>query len=236
LPVGTAFRVVGAWGSETVEISGFDWWNGRIVATVRTSRTLDSLVRHGHVPVAVAYRLDSAAAAATDMTADSTRAAGDTTPSPPAGRDSCPRDSLSPALASRAAIVRDSIEQWLRGGELPPYPRLQNSLRSVSTQIVGCFGHGRRLALAVDLRAGSNEWIRERMVLLDSIGRVTNLRVNDYRFRGHDLVAAFDADGDGIDDIAVKGYTAFAGGLAVLKLVGENRLQRLASGFAWESE
>jgi len=225
-PAGTRLRLVGRWGTDTVPIDGFNYWNGRIVATVTVPPFLDTLVRKGLVPVAVAFRLDSAAASHPDTTATAT---------PAAARDTCQRDSVPEFLTARAAVVVDSLDQWLRSKELPPYPRLLHSLRTVSTQAIGCFGRGRRLAIAVDLRAGANEWIRERVVLLDDEGRVSTLRVDDYRFRGHDLLGAFDIDGDGIDDLAVRGYTSFAGGLAVMTLAPGNHLQRLASGFAWES-
>ncbi len=253
LPAGTKLRLVGPWGTEDAAVRGFDSWNGRIVATLATLPGLDSLVRSGAVPVAVAYRIDSladAARARTDSVADSVRLAAHGTThgatrdsardavrdSVRAAHDSCRRDSLPPTLVGRVAIVRDSIDQWLRAGDVPPFPRLVASLHSVSTQIAGCFGGARRLALAVDIRAGSNEWIRERVVLLDTLGRVTTVRVDDYRFRGHDLISAFDADGDGIDDLATRGYAPFSGGLAVLRLGPPTHLRRLVSGFAWDAE
>jgi hypothetical protein len=234
LPIGTQLRLVGPWGTEDVTVRGFDSWNGRIVATLATSRGLDSLVRRGAVPVAVAYRIDSVAdsvRAAYDSPAGFVRDSGHAVP-----RDSCRRDSVLATLEGRAAIVRDSLDGWLRAHNVPPFPRLVTTLHSASSQIPGCFGGGRRLAIAVDIRAGSNEWIRERVVLLDTLGRVTTVRVDDYRFRGHDLIAAFDADGDGLDDIAMRGYAAFSGGLAVLRLGPPTHLRRLVSGFAWDAE
>lgn len=232
-PAGTRLRLVGRWGTDTVPIDGFTYWNGRIVATLTVPPELDTLVRKGLVPVAVAFRLDSVAAAHPDTAATPAAAAA---PAPVAARDSCDRDSIPATLLARAAVVSDSLDQWLRSKELPPYPRLLHSLHTVSTQVIGCFGKGRRLAIAVDLRAGANEWIRERAVLLDTEGRVSNLRIDDYRFRGHDLLGAFNVNGDGIDDLAVRGYTSFAGGLAVMIMGPGNHLQRLASGFAWESD
>lgn len=218
ISIGDRLRVRGAWGAEDAVVTGFDTWNGRIAATTKGSAVLDSVVAasvRAHAPlIALAQRTDSAADAV---------------------RDTCVRDSLSDDLRERAAFVRDSLEQWLRDRELPAYERLVNTLHAVSTQVVGCFGEGRRLALAVDLRAGANEWIRERAVLLDTLGNVTSLRVDDYRFKGHDFLAALDADGDGVDDVAARGLTDFAGGTVILKLASGNRLQRLVGGFAWES-
>ena len=243
-PLGMPLRLVSSWGTDTVAISGFSYWNGRIVAMIHGRPMLDTLAREGRLPVAVAFRVDTTPGVATPGV--STEGGVDSSSHPRADtaanliravvRDSCRRDTVPADLAVRAAFVSDSLDQWLRGRELPSYVRLLHTLRTVTTQVMGCFGAGRRLALAVDLRAGSNEWIRERMVFLDSLGRVIPLRVDDYRFRGHDLLVAFNANGDGIDDLAVRGYAPFAGGLAVMLLGPGNHLQRLASGFAWESQ
>jgi hypothetical protein len=64
---------------------------------------------------------------------------------------------------------------------------------------------------------------------------VQTLRVDDLRFKAHDILYALDGDGDGIDDVAARGLTEAAGGSVVMRMVPPNRLQRLASGFAWES-
>jgi hypothetical protein len=213
-PVGTRFRLRGLWGADDATISGFDAWNGRIVATIATSHLVDSVARHATSWIATAERADS------EM---------------PPMIDTCPRGPLPDALQARATVVRDSIVAWLQSQPPPPFTRLVASERTVTTQANGCFGRGRRLVLAVDLRAGNNEWIRERMVAIDTAGVVQTLRVDDYRFKAHDLLYAFDADGDGIDDIAARGLTEAAGGTVVLRTVPPNRLQRLASGFAWES-
>jgi hypothetical protein len=213
-PVGTRVRLRGAWGADDATISGFDLWNGRIVATLAAPRDVDSLARVSTQWVATAERTDSVM--------------------PPAV-DTCDRKELPDALRARATIVRDSIEQWLKSLPPPPFTRLVASERTVTTQAAGCYGHGRRLAMAVDLRAGNNEWIRERMVAIDTAGVVQTLRVDDFRFKAHDLLYAFDGDGDGTDDIAARGLTEAAGGTVVMRMVAPNRLQRLASGFAWES-
>jgi hypothetical protein len=162
------------------------------------------------------------------------RGVADTIPNE-AGPPACQRDSLSPALALRAAVVRDSIDLWLRSLPQPPYDRLVNTERSQSTQITGCFGNGNRLAVAVDLRAGANEWIRERAVLIDTLGRVTTLRVSDYRFKAHDFLAALDPDGGGTDGIVARGLTEGEGGIVILALESGNLLTRWVGGFAWEA-
>lgn len=152
-----------------------------------------------------------------------------------AGPVLCQRDSLPPDLMMRAAVVRDSIDLWLRSLPQPPYDRLANSERSQSTQVTGCFGNGNRLAVAVDLRAGANEWIRERAVLIDTLGHVTNLHVSDYRFKAHDFLIAMDPNGSGTDGIVARGLTEGEGGIVIMALEAGNRLTRWVDGFAWEA-
>jgi hypothetical protein len=150
-------------------------------------------------------------------------------------RDSCLTDSIPAALLARTALIRDSLELWLRTQPPPEYDRLLTTEKAVSSQVVGCFGGGNRLALAVDLRAGANEWVRERAVLIDTAGRVTTLRLDDYRFKGHDFLATLDPNGAGIDGIAAKGVTEASGATVILALGPHNRAARWVSGFAWES-
>jgi hypothetical protein len=77
--------------------------------------------------------------------------------------------------------------------------------------------------------------VRERLLLVTPDGALTVVRIDDLRFRAHDLLAAFDADGDGVDDLAAKGATTRAGGTAILRLdLAKKRAERLAAGFAWE--
>jgi hypothetical protein len=251
LPKGAALRVFHHWGMDTVTVSGFGDWNGRIVATIKVSPHLDSLVRaapaaFGAVQVVDSVaRADSTTARDTTVRGDSVRAADSVRRADSArradsvkavvARDSCTGDSLSTDLLTRATQVRDSIELWLRGLPPPPYDRLLATEKTQSSQVVGCFGGGNRLALAVDLRAGANEWVRERAVLLDTAGRVTTLRIDDYRFKGHDLLGTLDPNGAGIDGIVAKGVTEASGATVILALGPKNRASRWVSGFAWES-
>jgi len=211
---GTRFRLRGGWGAADATVNGYDVWNGRIVATLDSLQPVDSLAHASGGWLATAERTDSMRVARVD---------------------SCVRQDTSAALKARVAAVRDSLEQSLRALPPPPLPRLVNTEHVVATQVVGCFGGARRLALAVDLRAGNNEWIRERMVLIDTTGAVQTLRVDDLRFKGHDLLSALDGDEDGVDEIAARGLAQAMGGTVVLHLVAPTRLQRLAGGFAWES-
>jgi hypothetical protein len=118
---------------------------------------------------------------------------------------------------------------------MPPIERLTQSVQISSTRVPGCFGAAGRVLLLVSLRAGGVEYVRERAVALDDSGAVTPLRVTDYRFTAHDALTAFDADGDGVDDVVAKGTGRATGGTVILKLADGRKLQRLASGFAWES-
>jgi hypothetical protein len=146
---------------------------------------------------------------------------------------------LPPALDARAKIVRDSLEAALRLGEKPPYERLLKSLKSRTTIAPGCYSGGRAIIVAT-LWAGEYEWVREQVVLMSDAGTLTPLRLRDYRFRGHEALYAMDGDGDGVDDLATRGYGPNSGGTSVLRIVDgktpkdPRRLERMATGFAWE--
>jgi hypothetical protein len=215
LRVGTRVRLYGPWGADDAHVNGYDVWNGRIVATLEVSHLVDSLAKHAE-PLPVAAKL---AGTAVDAVADT-----------------CRRDSVSEELTDRATFVRDSMEQWLRDTSTPPFERLAGHIKVKTSRVNGCFGLGRML-LIVSLRAGNVEYVTERLAILDDSGQVAGLRaVNDFRFRAHDAVYAFDADGDGIDDVATRALTEGAGGLAILKLdTAARRMTRLTSGFAWEA-
>ena len=164
----------------------------------------------------------------------------DSAAAPLAADSTCSRGPLPPALDARIKLVRDSLDQVLRAGERPPYERLLKSLKSRSTFAPGCFPGGRAIVVAT-LWAGEYEWVREQVVLVDDTGKLTPLRLRDYRFRGHEVLYALDGDGDGIDDLATRGYGPNLGGMSVLRIVDgrtpkdPRRLERMATGFAWEN-
>ena len=218
-PTGTRFRLRGPWGADDATITGFDTWNGRIVATVATSALVDSLAAAVEPLPATAQLVDSAAAAVSDT--------------------GCVRGALPPALEARVKVVRDSLEQLLRTTEKPPYERLMKSLKSRSSSAAGCFPRGRVVVIAT-MWAGEYEWVREIVVLLDDAGALSPLRLRDYRFRGHEAIYALDGDGDGVDDLATRGYGPNLGGTSVLRIEEgrtpkePRRLERMATGFAWE--
>lgn len=215
LPVGTRLRLAGPWGADEVKVSGYGVWNGRVVAKLDVPPRVDSLARRVEPLAAAAERTDSAVASLTSA---------------------CARDTLTGTLAQRAVAVRDSVMDWLLATSIPPYEGLAGTVRVQSSRVTGCFGGAYRALLLVSLRAGGNAYVTERALLLDTLGRARPLRVYDLRLRAHDAFAAFDADGDGIDDLAARGVTERAGAISILKLdTAKARLQRLTSGFAWES-
>jgi hypothetical protein len=227
---GEKLRLRGPWGSDDVAVSGYDSWSGRIVATLQPNPRVDSLARaHDWLP-AVAVRGDSTQEPATNT---------------------CPRV-VPPALSARLAAVKDSVVELLRAAkDLPRVTRLANSLKDASSRTGGCFEHA-SVIMFVTLYAGDYEWVRERALAFDSLGKVRTLSVRDLRFKAHETLGAFDADGDGDDDLAARGRVTRAGALVVLRLVEApvpgatapagspppnvpaSRLERAAAGFAWE--
>src|SRR5688572_27586875 len=219
-PTGTRFRLRGPWGADDAVVNGFDTWNGRIVATIETSPRVDSLAAITEPLPATAQLVDSASEALSDT--------------------SCVRGPLPAALEARAKVVRDSLVTVMQTTERPPYERLMRSLKSRSTSAGGCFPGGRVIVIAT-VWAGEYEWVREIVVLLDDAGNLTPLRLRDYRFRGHEALYALDGDGDGVDDLATRGYGPNLGGTSVLRVVDgrtpkePRRLERMATGFGWEN-
>ena len=215
IPIGSHFRLSGPWGADSAVLTEFAVWNGRIVGVLKVSSHVDSLARTVEPLPAAAAITDSVVQSATD---------------------SCKRDSLSEALTDRAAIVRDSMTQQLLATAKPPFERLQNSLKVSSSRIAGCYGRLGRVLVIVSARAGNVEWVAERMAIVNDSGAVTPLKFGDYRFQAHDGIYAFDADRDGIDDIATRAQREAMGGISILRLdTARKRFDRLTAGFAWES-
>jgi hypothetical protein len=211
---GDRFRVHGPWGADSAIINGYDVWNGRIVATLDVPARVNALVRRTAPLVAAAVRTDSAVVTVADT---------------------CDRDSLlTDELLTLVSLARDSIEQALRPDSAKLYERLQASIRVTSSVVTGCFADARALLL-VTMLAGDYEYVRESAVLVSDSGQVVPLKAWDPRFRAHEALHALDADGDGVDDIATRGYTTRAGSTVVMRLNRlEGRLERLTGGFAWE--
>jgi len=112
---------------------------------------------------------------------------------------------------------------------------LMKTLRAQKTQAIGCFGKSRAM-LFVAQYAGDYEYYHQIAALVDTAGKVTPLRVNDLRFKVHEALGVLDADGDGVDDIAVRGRAPRIGGTVILRLDQvKKRLDYVDGGFAWET-
>ena len=239
IPEKSVFRLAWAEGSEDVVADSFAVYNGRIVMKLYGSAALDTAARGKATVVGLATRADSAmvpVATSCELRTrtDSAALAAEAALTPEARKAKVfMRKVADSAYDARVTVVRDSLEQELRK-ERPAYERLQRRMKFASSSVRGCFGTSRR-ALVASLRAGDAEWVRERLVLIAPDGSLTVLRVNDLRFRAHDLITAFDADGDGVDDLATRATTERAGGTSVLRLdLAKKRADRVAAGFAWE--
>jgi len=218
LALGSHLRLHGPWGADDVEIAGFDTWNGRIVAVLRAPAHVDALARRVE-PLPAAARIAETETAATQT---------------PVATPSCARDSIPPGYLERVLFVRDSLEQQLRLESVMPYDRLVPTITVKNTVAPGCFGEGRTIVVS-SLRAGAYEVVREKIVMISDSGAVTPVRLVGSRWRAHEAIYAFDADGDGTDDLAVKGTSDRAGGMVIFKLIEGPRLEKLVGGFNWET-
>ena len=208
---GMRVRVRGPWGEDDARIATLEILSGRIVATLEGSPRIDSVARRVEPLIA------------------SVRPAADSSPSV---KSACTRAPIDSAFAARASVVRDSIAREVMAADWPPYERLEQSLQIASSRLIGCFGAG-QVMMIVSIRAGGLEWVRERFVVVGDSGAVRVLDTPVYRHRAHDGVTAFDADGDGIDDLAVRVMADGAGALTILRLEEGKRLVPITSGFAW---
>jgi hypothetical protein len=212
--IGDRFRLHGSWGQDDATVQSFDQWNGRIVAVLAVPAHVDSLARGKLTVVALAVRADSA--------------------TPPVV-DSCQRDSISPALGDRLSFVKDSLLTVLQNDTVKMVPRLLKSLHAQKSQAIGCFAKARVLMFVAQW-AGDYEYYHQLAVLVDTTGKLTPIRVSDLRFKVHEPLGVLDADGDGVDDIAVRGRAPRIGGTVILRLDPvKRRLDYVAGGFAWES-
>jgi hypothetical protein len=233
LPLGTVLRVRGPYAvDEQAKITGFDSWHGRIVARLSVSHLLDSLARAEDMLPATATRIDTVAPQPhVDTTATGTRP---DSLQPAMAPMACSRDTLPTELMTRAIAVRDSLVQFLTDSAKPPYDRQLATAKVQSWWVPGCFGIGRALIIA-NKRTPDMDFAVERVAVLDSTGKTVPMRFVDLRFHAHDPLYVFDADGDGIDDLAARGHGDRSGGLTILRLdIAARRFVRLVSGFAWE--
>lgn len=233
---GARVRVRGPWGDAAdATVDSFDVASGRIVGVLARADVADSVAKPATGLIGLADLVPTSATvppAATTPPADQTpEVAAQPNAVPQRDTSLCQRE-WDDATRARAASVRDSLEGILRAGDPPVYLRLRTSLKVKKSMLAGCFPGGRAV-IAVALYGGDFEWVREKVVLLTNTGGVRALTVRDYRMRVHDLIDAFDADDNGRDDVAARGFTTRAGAQVVLRFT-ENKLERIAAGFAWE--
>ena len=231
----THVRVHGTWGVETDSIAGYDVWNGRVVAVLATGPATDSLLKRNVPLIGVATRAFPADSASSVPVADTLRAPGradlPAAPVPPAA---CVRDSVPVPFAARVGVVRDSLVRWMSDSIKPSYAGAAK-LAVRGDTASGCFGAWRAIVV-VSIRTPAFDWSEERALLVAPDGKAVSARLRDLRLRTHESLLAFDADGDGIDELAARGLTARMGAQSVLKLdPTTRRLSRFASGFAWET-
>ena len=100
---------------------------------------------------------------------------------------------------------------------------------------LGCFGNWRAIVV-VNSRTPGFEWNEERTLLVAADGKVQTARLRDLRLRAHESLLAFDADGDGVDELSARGLATRMGAQSIMKLdPATRRFARFASGFAWET-
>jgi hypothetical protein len=152
----------------------------------------------------------------------------------------CARDSLANALAPRLARVRDSLVKVVYA--MVPRITVYQQVRRPKpaqlrvTQVAGCFD-APRVVVVASLRGENYEWVAERAVLVSASGSVSAVRLDDLRFAGHEVLRAFDADGDGRDDLATRAVAEGSGGTSVLRWdMAKKRFVRLTAGFQWENQ
>lgn len=218
-PLGASLLLRGTWGREVATVQGFDVWNGRIVAVASVSAAADSAARSKRPAIATVVRV------AGEQPADS-------------AAPTCARDSLARDLAPRLAAVRDSLVRVVRA--LVPRVTVYQQVRRPKpaqlkvSQVAGCFD-GPRVLVVASLRGEGAEWVAERAVLVAPSGEATPVRFSDMRFEGHEAVAAWDADGDGRDDLGTRAVAEYSGATTVLTYdPRQRRFTRLAVGFQWE--
>lgn len=250
---GDRFLLHGPWGADSATVTGYTVWNGRIVATLALPALIDSMARNGITLVALATKIvpdtahgDSAAAGSATAPA----AAPPPAKAPPSNPDSitfpdsatvaaalapgCNRDSLSLELALRVSELSDSLTMVLEADTAKLTDRLKKTVKVQKSQAIGCFAHW-RVILLVNQSAGDYEYVHQIALLVDTAGVAVPLRVSDLRFKAHEVIKAFDADGDGVDDLAVRGHGNRIGATVILHYdPAKRRLEYVMEGFAWE--
>ena len=233
----THLKVRGSWGEETDSIVGYDVWNGRAVAVLAATPRTDSLLKTNASLVGVATR-----AASADSVETPPPSAASAAPVKQAGAAKtavtapvCVRDSLAPQMQVRVTAVRDSLLRWVTDSLRSPFLRFAKATTVRGEAALGCFGNWRAVVI-VNSRTPGFEWNEERTLLVAPDGKVQTARLRDLRLRAHESLLAFDADGDGVDELSTRGLATRMGAQSILKLEpATRRFARFASGFAWET-
>jgi hypothetical protein len=233
----THLRVRGSWGEETDSIVGYDVWNGRAVAVLAASPAADSLLKKNASLIGVATRAAAASTDSVEAPAAPVKQAGAATPTSPAppAPPVCVRDSIAPQMQLRVTAVRDSLLRWVTDSLHSPFLRFAKATTVRGEAALGCFGAWRAVVVVTSHTPGF-EWNEERALLVAPDGKVQAARLRDLRLRAHESLLAFDADGDGIDELSTRGLATRMGAQSILKLdPATRRFARFASGFAWET-
>jgi hypothetical protein len=231
----THLHLRGSWGKETDSIVGYDVWNGRAVAVLAASPATDSLLKKNATLIGVATRAVAAAPDTAETQAPApVKQAGAATPATPAP-PVCVRDSIAPLLQDRVTTVRDSLLRWVTDSLHSPFIRFAKATTVRGEAALGCFGAWRAVVVVTSHTPGF-EWNEERTLLVAPDGKVQTARLRDLRLRAHESLLAFDADGDGVDELSTRGLATRMGAQSILKLdPATRRFARFASGFAWET-
>jgi hypothetical protein len=234
----THMHVRGSWGEETDSIVGYDVWNGRAVAVLAASPGADSLLRKNAPLVGLATRAattDSVAAPVPAVKPERAASPSATVPPTAVPPTICVRDSIAPVMQARVSVVRDSLLRWVTDSLHSPFVRFAKATTVRGDAALGCFGSWRAVVV-VTSRTPTFEWNEERALLVAVDGKVQTARLRDLRLRAHESLLAFDADGDGIDELSTRGFATRMGAQSILKLdPTSRRFSRFASGFAWET-
>ena len=138
-------------------------------------------------------------------------------------------------MQTRVTVVRDSLLRWVTDSLRSPFVRFAKTTTVRGDAALGCFGPWRAVVV-VTSRTPTFEWNEERALLVAPDGKVQTARLRDLRLRAHESLVAFDADGDGVDELSTRGLATRMGAQSILKLdPTSRRFARFASGFAWET-
>ena len=142
------------------------------------------------------------------------------------------------AQLAGTAAVRDSIDLWLRTLTTATLrPARQHHALARSARSVAVSPGATALALAVDLRAGANGWIRERAVLIDTLrARHDRCECTIIASKAMTLRPRSTPTATAPWYRVARGFTQRTrSGTVILVFEAPNRLTRWVDGFAYEN-